>query len=233
MFGDYDKGPPVEVFAVQWDWCEHSFHNVVSLQGQLPTQSIDSVRLDENRRSPKTGKNYTISWSADHSLSNFILLAFNQSVSKGAAYSSSQLIHMDYLLYDSNLTQVVNNFATSMSNQIRSIDPGDNINVTMFPGQALYQETYFHIEWAWVSLPVAEIFSMIFLLVITIALTRKQLLLKDSVTALLFHGLKGWSEVDLQVDSPETIEKLGKHTTWMKAQLKEDDKGNLKFTRGK
>lgn len=44
--GDFDKGPPVEVFAVQWYWCELNFHNVTSLPGHLPTQTLDSIKLD-------------------------------------------------------------------------------------------------------------------------------------------------------------------------------------------
>ncbi|TGJ84885.1 hypothetical protein E0Z10_g3890 [Xylaria hypoxylon] len=122
-FGDYNKGPPVEAFAVQWYWCELNFHNVTSLQGQLPTQSIDSIKLDavpgEGKfRSSKTGKNYSISADAQLGFSEFVSLAFSQTVSKGVAYSGPQLIHLEYLLYNSNLTQVANNFAASITNQI-------------------------------------------------------------------------------------------------------------------
>ncbi|KAI0871133.1 hypothetical protein GGS24DRAFT_73918 [Hypoxylon argillaceum] len=237
-FGDTSKGPPVEVFAVQWYWCELNFHNVTSLRGQLPTQSIESIKLDavpdeEKFKSPKTGNNYSISADAQLGFSEFVSLAFKQTVSKGVAYSGPQLIHLDYLLYNSNLTQVAHNFATSITNQIRSRDPGDNSNVTMFSGQAFYEETYFHVEWSWALLPLIEIILTILLLVISIILTRKQRLLKESVTALLFHGLEGWPEADLRVDHPETIDKLGEYASRMKARFEEDGRGNLKFIRGK
>ncbi|KAF2966525.1 hypothetical protein GQX73_g7072 [Xylaria multiplex] len=231
-FGDVSKGPPVEVFAVEWYWCELNFRNATSIRGQLPTQSIDPIRLDDTLISRKTGKNYSISADTDLGFKEFISLAFNQTVSKGVAYSGPQLIHLDYLLYNSNLTQVANNFAAAVTNQIRSADPGDNNNVIMSPGQAFYEETYFHVEWVWASLPLAEIILTVLLLIISIILTRKQSLLKESVTALLFHGLEGWSEADLRVDSPETIEKLSKHASRMKARLAEDGRGHLKFTRG-
>lgn len=148
-----------------------------------------------------------------------------------AYYGGPRLIHLGYLLYHSNLTQVANNFATSVTNQIRSVNPGDNNHVIMFPGQAFYRETYFHVEWVWVSLPLAEVILTILLLIISIILTRKQRLLKQSVTALLFHGLEGWCEVDLRVDSPETVGKLDKSASRMKAQLEEDGWGHMKFVR--
>ncbi|KAI8626221.1 hypothetical protein F5Y19DRAFT_466598 [Xylariaceae sp. FL1651] len=237
-FGDYKKGPPVEVFAVQWYWCEFNLQNVTSLGGQLPTQSIESVKLDAvadgtRWRSSKTGKYYTVSNDAQLSFSEFVSLAFNQSVSEGVAYSGPQLIHLDYLLYNSNLTILANNFAASMTNQIRSLDPGDNNNATMFPGQAFYRQTYLHVRWAWIALPLTEVILAILLLVVSIFITRKQRLLKESVTALLFHGLEGVSEADLRVDNPETVDKLDRYAQRITAQLREDGRGNLKFIRGK
>ncbi|KAI0542061.1 hypothetical protein GGR58DRAFT_497415 [Xylaria digitata] len=100
----------------------------------------------ETFTSRKTGKNYSISSATTDGFGEFISLAFNQTVSKGVALPHRQLIHLDYLIYNSNLTQVANNFAASVTNQIRSADPGGNNNVTMSPGQAFYQETYFHVE---------------------------------------------------------------------------------------
>ncbi|KAI0104248.1 hypothetical protein GGR51DRAFT_549509 [Nemania sp. FL0031] len=237
-FGDYDKGPPVEVFAVQWYWCELNFHNVTSLRGQAPTQSIESIKLDvvpgENKfMSPKTGKNYKISADAQLGFSEFIGLAFDQTVSKGVAYSGPQLIHLNYLLYNSNLTQVASNFATSITNQIQSLDTGDNSNATMLPGQAFYQETYFQIEWTWALLPLVEVILTTLLLVVSVVITRKQRLLKESSTALLFHGFEGWSEADLRVDSPETVDKLSRYASRIKTQLRENSRGDLKFIRSK
>ncbi|KAI1082114.1 hypothetical protein F5B20DRAFT_534390 [Whalleya microplaca] len=63
---------------------------------------------------------------------------------------------MNYLLYNSDLVALSNNFAEAVTNQVRSLDPGDNLNDTMLPGTAYHQESFINVRWGWLILPLAE-----------------------------------------------------------------------------
>jgi hypothetical protein len=113
-----------------------------------------------------------------------------------------------------NITTSMENLAVSMSNYIRSIGSGSgasslatlpsnntssnnntlsrNDASNMAKGTALAMETYVHVRWAWLTLPVMRVISALFLLVSVILETKKQgaMVWKSSVLAYLFHGLE-------------------------------------------
>ncbi|KAI0182476.1 hypothetical protein EV127DRAFT_302348, partial [Xylaria flabelliformis] len=93
---------------------------------------------------------------------------------------------------------------------------GDNLKVTTVTGYIIVSEAYIRTEWIWLLLPIFEVLFTVFLLIVTIIITRHQPILKNSVLALLIHGLSGWSQKELQVPEPEepgTLERLmrGQH----------------------
>ncbi|KAI1777017.1 hypothetical protein F4818DRAFT_439378 [Hypoxylon cercidicola] len=134
-------------------------------------------------------------------------------------------------LYYADLANFTRNLEETLTNQIRSSSPGDNQEALLFPGQAFYQETYWHVEWPWIAVPIAEAFLTLLLLVISIMATWHQPLFRSSALALLFHGLQ---ENDLDMQSPYTkadpdyLERLAKSVY---VEFRENENGVLKFVR--
>jgi len=121
--------------------------------------------------------------------------------------------------------------ADTLTHQIQSKDPGDNSNATVFYGDVFITETYFNVRWPWLIMPLAEALLAAILLIISILLTRGEPLLKSSVLALLVHGLDGWTDDELEVEQPETGEKLEHLGKGMTARLGPDVNGRVKFVR--
>ncbi|KAI4870994.1 hypothetical protein F4820DRAFT_442424 [Hypoxylon rubiginosum] len=134
-------------------------------------------------------------------------------------------------LYYANLANFTKNLEETLTNQIRSSSPGDNEEAVIFPGQAFFQETYWHVEWPWITVPIGEAFLTLLLLVISIVATWHQPLFRSSALALLFHGLE---ESNLEMQSPHTradpdnLERLAKGVY---VEFRENEQGVLKFVR--
>lgn len=77
--------------------------------------------------------------------------------------------------------------ADSLTNMILTSPDG-----TLVAGQAFQDETFIHIQWLWISLPVPVVFSVNLLLAIMIVQTwrRRAPVGKNSALALRLHGLK-------------------------------------------
>lgn len=133
-----------------------------------------------------------------------------------------------YFLAHADPSVVMENLATTLSNQILS---ADNANVTMVPGRAYFVETYIKVRWPWVLVPLVEVVLACLLLVITIITTLKQPLLKTSEIALLVHGLEGWSKEELLISGKETGEELEHLAHGMLTRLETNRDGERRFTR--
>ncbi|KAI1760649.1 hypothetical protein GGR53DRAFT_74397 [Hypoxylon sp. FL1150] len=134
-------------------------------------------------------------------------------------------------LYYADMANVTKNLEETLTNQIRSSSQGDNEEALMFPGQAFYQETYWYVTWAWITVPIVEVFLTLLLLVISILATWNQPLFRSSALALLFHGLQD-NDLDMQLpytrDDPDSLERLARSVY---VELKENETGVLKFVR--
>ncbi|KAF2802020.1 uncharacterized protein BDZ99DRAFT_212767 [Mytilinidion resinicola] len=140
-------------------------------------------------------------------------------------------MNLGNFLKTSNISDVTQNIADILTGLMRSNNPGDNPNATMFKGEAHFLTTFVDVRWPWIILPLAETLLTIILLAISILLARHQPLLKKSVTALLVHGLEGWSDDELDVGRPETAESLEGMAKGMKVSFKEDGRGRLRSVR--
>ncbi|KAI0550462.1 hypothetical protein F4679DRAFT_203230 [Xylaria curta] len=108
---------------------------------------------------------------------------------------------------------------------------GSNLNVTTVTGYMIVSEAYIHTEWIWLLLPIFEVLFTVFLLIVTIIITRHQPILKNSVLALLIHGLSGWSREELRVPEPEELSTLEKLMKGQRAIFKRDQYGVFKFNK--
>ncbi|KAI0007464.1 hypothetical protein F4779DRAFT_591790 [Xylariaceae sp. FL0662B] len=136
-----------------------------------------------------------------------------------------------FALQNSDLKTVITNIGETLTNQFRSNNPGDNYNASAITGTAFFNETYIHVRWPWMILPLGEVVLAAFLLTISIIITRNQPLLKDSLIALLANRLHGWSDEELDVSGQQTQTALDNLAEKMLAKLEADDKGRLRFVR--
>jgi hypothetical protein len=242
----YPEPPVTESYFTRFYWCAQTFRNVTAIPRQLSIGSVDVEELGEKEyhigdgcscttlSSPSTGTNYTVDSTLAMYLMDYLSFILTQAVINVAPYSPRLDAPVDLAnyLYTTDFQNFTVNLATTLTNQIRSTDPGDNKNATIRRGTAYSKETYIHVRWPWAILPTATIIITSVLLATAILLTRKHPLFKSSGLALLFHGLEdNWPEV--HVDQLETAEKVESVAKSMKAQfISCDTDPLLKFRRG-
>lgn len=86
---------------------------------------------------------------------------------------------------------LISNVTTAMTAYVRSAD--NILSINILNGTSHRVETYIHVRWEWLSLPVGLATLSIVFLVATIAKNerRRGMAWKSSSLALLFHGLEG------------------------------------------
>ncbi|KAL8722941.1 MAG: hypothetical protein Q9225_000633 [Loekoesia sp. 1 TL-2023] len=171
---------------------------------------------------------FKVSHIAAAAINTFLSSMFTGSGSvndSGSVFSSDTM----QALYDtSNITQRIDNLATSMTNNIRGQD--DHVSGPAC-GIAWTSETYVHVRWAWFAFPATLILIAAFFLLGIIFETsfRDILIWKSSNLALLFHG-RG-----LNLSSPSerpvnTLSAMNTRATNIKAELLETSQGGWQLT---
>ncbi|KAI0842302.1 hypothetical protein F5Y06DRAFT_259489 [Hypoxylon sp. FL0890] len=253
--------PPVQVYSGTFSWCAQTFRNVTGTQTDVNATSRLSESLTFNSASRSddgytdsgqinntmgahyysyvsnsTGLLYNVSEMAVFTLPSYLHTLLSATVKhniyRDDVGPENQLLEMGFALQHLDLENVITGIAETLTNQIRSSNPGDNYNASTITGKAYFKETYIHVRWGWMSLPLAEVVLTAFLLGLSIAITRKQPLLKDSVTALLISRLYGWSDDELDVSGALTQEKLDDLAEKITTKLEVGDVGRLKFVKG-
>ncbi|TGJ88676.1 hypothetical protein E0Z10_g102 [Xylaria hypoxylon] len=236
--GGYKVSPPyTEVYYATFDWCAKRFQNVTASQKRLNPGSMTSEGLtwadvvsigDEGNLMGNNYYTYT---------SNVTGSAFNVSempisfLPRPDILPTEELLAVGFALMNSNLSHVVLNIADTLTNQIRSNNPGDNYNATVTTGSAFFDEPYIEVRWVYLTLPFSVTLFSAALLAITIIITDKQPLLKHSSMALLIHRLQGWEDEELDVDGPQTQEKLDHLAGTMVARLEDNENGRMRLVR--
>jgi hypothetical protein len=90
-----------------------------------------------------------------------------------------------------DIAGMMSDLASSITTFMRQSDNRGNLPDTIATGIALKEETYVHVRWAWIALPVLDLLAaMIFLLVTIIRASRERIpVWKSSSLATLFTGL--------------------------------------------
>ncbi|KAI1457436.1 hypothetical protein F4805DRAFT_178983 [Annulohypoxylon moriforme] len=239
--GEYDP-PPVNAYSGFLSWCSRTYNNVTSSQSEIYEEAVSTeeltlmIRGDEIEEvyfvANSTGHIYKVQSEDIYNLGLYLsillntLLVFDQGDSLPEWWD---ILDMGMTLRYSNMDQVMKGIADTLTNQIRSNKGGDNFNASTIKGEAFFEETYIHVRWGWMTLPLAEVLLTAILLVVSIVITRKQPLFKESVMALLMSELEGWSEDELDVPRPQTQEKLDELADKMTAKFEVDDTGRLRF----
>ncbi|KAK5045437.1 hypothetical protein LTR84_009301 [Exophiala bonariae] len=134
-------------------------------------------------------------------------------------------IGMASFMVNADISQLVQNIATAVTNQVQLSAYNSNNNTTQGTVYAIVP--YYHVRWGWRVLPLLEAVAAAVLLCVTIWLNRLPLL-KSSNVGLLAHGPE--DAVSYRVAGLETANKwvtFGDQTTVM---LLEDEKGWTRLT---
>ncbi|KAI0815971.1 hypothetical protein GGR55DRAFT_631245 [Xylaria sp. FL0064] len=228
----YPEPPVTESYFARFYWCSQTFRNVTAIPRKLSYGSIDVEELQEIAydigsgcscttfsSSSSPGMNFTVDSTLVQYLMGYLVKLLPQAVINVAPYSPQvNTIDLANYLYTADFQNLTVNLATTLSNQIRSTNPGDNKNATMLRGIAHAREIYIHVRWPWTILPAATVLITSLLLAFAIFVNMKHPLFKSSALALLFHGLDD-ELVGVHIDQPETAERVEHAAKGMRVQL--------------
>ncbi|KAI0187781.1 hypothetical protein F4808DRAFT_19588 [Astrocystis sublimbata] len=229
----YPEPPVTESCFARSYWCAQTFRNVTAMPGQLPYGSVDMEELRQvdidigdgcsctTFLRLLTGDHFTLDLTLVQYLPDYLKDLLTQAVINIAPYSPRLNSPFDLanFLYTTDFQNMTINLATTLTNQIRSTNPGDNRNTMMLRGIAHSKEIYINVRWPWAILPAATVLIACLLLTCAMITMRKQPLLKGSALALLFHGLdyRDWDE--MHIDQPETSAGIEQVARGMRVRL--------------
>jgi len=122
-----------------------------------------------------------------------------------------------------NMSFALANVATSMTNTIR-----ESRNATAVRGTGYREETFIHVDWAWLVLPGVVVLMGTVLLVASIWSSRgeEEGLWKNSVVATMFTQMRGWQELRVGRWS-----EMGDQAKQMRGKLERNKGGGFDFVR--
>lgn len=125
------------------------------------------------------------------------------------------------LLTTPNISQIVSNVATSLTNHIRR-----SPSSTEILGKAFRDETFIHVRWPWFILPASLVALAALTLQLTIIVNHRDgaLLWKSSLLPLLFHGF-----ADPLDASPEKLSSIEVRSRAVEAQLRTTGERGCRF----
>jgi hypothetical protein len=239
--------PTPPTYECAFNWCELTYStsftkgklqedlvNSTSLtwDGSCPTADFTSYDLctgyvkDSGSADTAIGRNYTVkiadSFNTGQFLQNNLIGVVNSTTFQAFQYPMTRAL---YSRNDGDIPKTVRGIAQSMTSYVRQ-----GPNSTILQGHAMIAETYIHVQWAWLTLPLAIVVLGSVFLCVCIAVSSEQsnIVWKSSILAGLFHGLSGWEHDDLNALSLSEME----HTAnAMLAKLEQDEDGHVMLLR--
>lgn len=243
--------PQTEAYYSTWYWCEQTYKNVTADPGRITNADFTSEMLsppdglsnDEGLDGAQylpliansTGHGFSISATSNNALFPYLYNLLTRDIVDMYPHAGSDFdndsLDLSTFLYTTDLKNFTENLAKTLTNQVRSIAPGDNSNATSFAGDVFIKEVYIRVRWPWLIIPLVETLTTAVLLVSCIMLSRHSRLLKTSLIALLVHGLDGWRADEINLPGSEDAEKLETMAEGMRARFMEDGDGRLQFAK--
>lgn len=244
----YKPPATVEVSFIDWTWCAKTYKNATASPAGITGGTIVSEDLFQSGSlinekgdsgsgydvyTTQSGRDFYVDKNTQLQLFGWLGSFLERSIidyyPRVGTQRESDTFNLGFFLYASDLNVVTQNLADTLTNQIRSTSPGDNLNSTKLAGNAYITETYIRIRWQWIVVPLAEAVLTCVLLIISIFTTRSEPLLKSSVLAFLFHPLEGLRAEDLNMNEINTPSKLEEVSETMMAKLETGKDGRVRF----
>ncbi|KAK0729515.1 hypothetical protein B0H67DRAFT_1701 [Lasiosphaeris hirsuta] len=224
-----DTPPTTEMYQASLFWCARKYTNTTASPSGLDANagtfeklSFSSVVLgsDENNTlspghqyitytAPSTGARYNISSKVNNSIWSYLgRFLSKEFVQRATNPREEGELDIPSFLYTSDLQTVTSNIAFTLTNQIRSKEPGDNSEADQATGTAFFKEVYINVRWGWFVLPIIETVLVAGLLAAVIVSTRGEALVKESVIAYFMYGLDERVRGELERQKPVTAEEM-------------------------
>lgn len=242
------SAPAAEISFSTWNWCAKTYSNDTASPAGITGGTVVSEELfqsgflsDENGDAgsgsiaykTQSGSEFYVDHNSQLQLFGWLGRFLERSIEDRYPHTGTQMdddsFNLGFFLYASNLSKVTQDIAETLTNQIRSTHPGDNLNSTTLEGEAYVFETYIRIRWQWIVLPLAETVLTCVLLAVSIATTSSEPLLKSSVLAFLFYPLEGLKVEDPNMNEPDTVSKLERRSKAITAKLEPGEAGRFNF----
>ncbi|KAI0903361.1 hypothetical protein F4823DRAFT_618889 [Ustulina deusta] len=249
---EYFKPPVAEAFYASFWWCSQNFQGITVKSQEVEFEGASSEPLVFSSRDPtgsteidytytyfteSTGLNYSIDGLAYEALTPYLhdvltTQAFNQ-IFDPVGDGVSPVLSVGRLLYQEDLGSMTSSLASTITNIIRSTHLDENSKVINIPGKAFYNEAYIQVRWIWILVPLLETTLITLLFTLSVIITSKEPLLKDSVLAYLSTSIRddAGHESDLHLTQKATQNALNEQAEDMVLMLEPDDRGRLLFFR--
>lgn len=242
------RPPDAEVFVADFKWCKRVFKGVKSSSEAIDSKSekstdtmlkyIDQPRLSEDIRinyvvlgTPDGDETFWVASTLEGRLPYYLehLLSVTMTEqANGSPRSQVDLttpLNAGFIFKLADMEKLTSDIASTLTNQLRSSNPGDNKDAEMVKGTAYIREPVIVVRWEWLILPAAATFLMVILLVWNILLVKGAPLLKASVLPYLFYPLRGWKEEELRIAGVQTVEKLDVLAARMQGKMEANEGG--------
>ncbi|KAI0191798.1 hypothetical protein EV127DRAFT_492723 [Xylaria flabelliformis] len=241
--------PEVEAFFASFWWCSKRFQGVTAEPSGVQYAATSAERLNflSNTTTTNdtiedgstfiyatnsTGLNYTMDESAFESLPEYFhTLLVAEGSDEFGEIGAPSLLSIGALLYQQDLKNITASMADTLTNILRSRALDENANITNITGKAVYDETYIRIHWVWLLLPLVETTLVTLLFILSVVITSKQPLLKDSVLAYLATAVRDDAQrtPDLRVSQQTSQQDLDRLAEGMVVKLEPDEHGQFEF----
>ncbi|RSM07015.1 hypothetical protein CEP52_005407 [Fusarium oligoseptatum] len=240
------RPPDAEIFVADFRWCNRVFKGVRSSNEVIhppPVKSTDTMLEYIERPDMTNGVDYVIFGTPDGDETFWVAYTLERRLpyylehlltvdmteqADGSPRSQVDLttpLNAGFIFTLADMEELTSNIAETLTNQLRSSNPGDNKDAEMVEGTAFISESVIVVRWQWLILPAATTFLMVILLVWNILLVKGAPLLKASVLPYLFYPLQGWKEEELRVAGVQTVEKLDVLAAKMHGKMEANDGG--------
>jgi len=206
---------PIDITDCTFSWCVKGFHNPSVTENVLDLSNVTEYQLSYTRLI-KDIYQFTIldaptAWNASIIWDVTVTDYQGTSAFLSSLFTTTNSDHVDQTalaLYNiENIAERWEQMAESMTNAVRS-----GANASDVVGRELREETFIHVTWTWIILPVAVVLFAVTLVVLSILASKieKKRLWKSSSMALLFARLPGFSDSGIEWRDINHMEKIAK-----------------------
>ncbi|KAK5662711.1 hypothetical protein OQA88_8627 [Cercophora sp. LCS_1] len=227
--------PATDIFAGRLFWCTRTFTNITATLDGLtdpddpgtveelsfvdkfirnfsaedPREDILNGTFYSMYRQNSTGTSYNMSISLDEqmwfSLAKYLTREYVFSL---RPTQTTEELDLGIFLYLDDLERMFGRLAMAMTNLMRNIGAGDNAEVLTVNGTATFKEAFIEVRWAWLVLPMVEIFLAVAILVAVIIVTRGEELVKESVIAYMVYPGDDRVRECLRAQEPRNLDQM-------------------------